>query len=359
MFSEHSQTEIGRVSGTHTILVESTFNRLFELLFCQLRKMADDPLFRTVVAGGALVVGVRRVQEVKLLLESLQWLCTSQGHKIVPFHPDADAAAQVHVKRNENLFPAANAAAAGKSVKKTQFRLLPLTAGATAVILETIVDGPAQKGGEVGGATTDGGGGISISGAAGGVGAAPHWSSHRPRQKGVGTELRPAAIAALKELMQTDVARFIPSERLPPPPLPRRERPGAKGSKKAKRKRTAEAEAEGEGATKKRGTMLTAASAAGSPSLGNSTGALLPGAESKSTFGMEGVAAGAGVGVLQNIKRTFTFVELFAGVGGFRIGMEAVGGDCVFASELDPQARETYMLNFGGGSNDDVSSDGS
>lgn len=74
---------------------------------------------------------------------------------------------------------------------------------------------------------------------------------------------------------------------------------------------------------------------------------------------MEGVAAGAGVGVLQNIKRTFTFVELFAGVGGFRIGMEAVGGDCVFASELDPQARETYMLNFGGGSNDDVSSDGS
>jgi hypothetical protein len=44
---------------------------------------------------------------------------------------------------------------------------------------------------------------------------------------------------------------------------------------------------------------------------------------------------------------TFTFIELFAGVGGFRIGLEAVGGKCLYASEIDPEACDTYTLNFG------------
>ncbi|CAK0906871.1 unnamed protein product [Prorocentrum cordatum] len=35
----------------------------------------------------------------------------------------------------------------------------------------------------------------------------------------------------------------------------------------------------------------------------------------------------------------FTFVELFAGIGGFRLGLEALGGRCVFASEMHPTAR--------------------
>lgn len=43
----------------------------------------------------------------------------------------------------------------------------------------------------------------------------------------------------------------------------------------------------------------------------------------------------------------FTFVELFAGIGGFRLGLEALGGRCVFASEIDQGARETYLQNFG------------
>ena len=43
----------------------------------------------------------------------------------------------------------------------------------------------------------------------------------------------------------------------------------------------------------------------------------------------------------------FTFCELFAGIGGFRLGLEPLGGRCVFASDICPLARETYSLNFG------------
>lgn len=46
-------------------------------------------------------------------------------------------------------------------------------------------------------------------------------------------------------------------------------------------------------------------------------------------------------------KRTkFTFIDLFAGLGGFHIAMDKLGGKCVFASELDPQLRNLYNLNF-------------
>ena len=43
----------------------------------------------------------------------------------------------------------------------------------------------------------------------------------------------------------------------------------------------------------------------------------------------------------------FTFVDLFAGIGGFRIGMNSVNGKCVFSSELDVNAKKTYFKNFG------------
>ena len=42
----------------------------------------------------------------------------------------------------------------------------------------------------------------------------------------------------------------------------------------------------------------------------------------------------------------FRFAELFAGIGGFRISLESLGGECVFASEIDGHAAATYSLNF-------------
>lgn len=41
------------------------------------------------------------------------------------------------------------------------------------------------------------------------------------------------------------------------------------------------------------------------------------------------------------------FVDLFAGVGGFRLGLEAAGAECVWGCEIDPWARKTYAANFG------------
>ena len=43
----------------------------------------------------------------------------------------------------------------------------------------------------------------------------------------------------------------------------------------------------------------------------------------------------------------FKFIDLFAGIGGFRIGLERLGGKCVFSSEIDKHAVATYERNFG------------
>lgn len=43
----------------------------------------------------------------------------------------------------------------------------------------------------------------------------------------------------------------------------------------------------------------------------------------------------------------FTFIDLFAGIGGFRIALQNLGGKCVFSSEWDEQAQKTYKANFG------------
>lgn len=43
----------------------------------------------------------------------------------------------------------------------------------------------------------------------------------------------------------------------------------------------------------------------------------------------------------------FTFIDLFAGIGGFRIACQNLGGKCVFTSEWDNYAKQTYLFNFG------------
>lgn len=44
---------------------------------------------------------------------------------------------------------------------------------------------------------------------------------------------------------------------------------------------------------------------------------------------------------------TFRFIDLFAGIGGFRIAMQDCGGECVYSSEWDEKAQKTYYQNFG------------
>lgn len=50
---------------------------------------------------------------------------------------------------------------------------------------------------------------------------------------------------------------------------------------------------------------------------------------------------------LVETQEDFKFIDLFSGLGGFRIAMEEIGGKCVFSSEIDKYAAETYKDNFG------------
>ena len=54
----------------------------------------------------------------------------------------------------------------------------------------------------------------------------------------------------------------------------------------------------------------------------------------------------AAVASAAKVDGAFTFVELFAGIGGFRVGLQPLGGRCVFASELDPEAAAVYSRQF-------------
>jgi DNA (cytosine-5)-methyltransferase 1 len=55
-------------------------------------------------------------------------------------------------------------------------------------------------------------------------------------------------------------------------------------------------------------------------------------------------------------KKTFTFIDLFSGIGGFHIGMSNVGGKCLMASDIEAQANESYFRNFGIKPEGDISS---
>ena len=50
---------------------------------------------------------------------------------------------------------------------------------------------------------------------------------------------------------------------------------------------------------------------------------------------------------LRPSTKQFTFIDLFAGIGGMRLAFEKAGGRCVFSSEWDESACKTYEANFG------------
>jgi len=45
-------------------------------------------------------------------------------------------------------------------------------------------------------------------------------------------------------------------------------------------------------------------------------------------------------------NKIMKFIDLFAGIGGFHLGIHSIGGECVFVSEWDDKARITYEENF-------------
>ena len=49
----------------------------------------------------------------------------------------------------------------------------------------------------------------------------------------------------------------------------------------------------------------------------------------------------------KSLSKQYRFVELFAGIGGFRLGLDLAGRyECVFASEIEKKARGIYATNF-------------
>lgn len=53
-------------------------------------------------------------------------------------------------------------------------------------------------------------------------------------------------------------------------------------------------------------------------------------------------------------RSDFTFIDLFAGIGGIRLPFQQAGGECVFTSEWDKFAQKTYLANFGEVPNGDI-----
>lgn len=65
----------------------------------------------------------------------------------------------------------------------------------------------------------------------------------------------------------------------------------------------------------------------------------------KGLFSVRGGAAGQASSV-RGDKAAFTFIDLFAGIGGLRRGFEAINGECVFTCERDRYSQQTYRANF-------------
>lgn len=47
------------------------------------------------------------------------------------------------------------------------------------------------------------------------------------------------------------------------------------------------------------------------------------------------------------MNQSYKYIDLFAGIGGFRLALDSLGGNCVFSSEIDPKSQNVYLENFG------------
>lgn len=52
------------------------------------------------------------------------------------------------------------------------------------------------------------------------------------------------------------------------------------------------------------------------------------------------------INVVEKSLKGYKFIDLFAGIGGFRIALESFGAQCVYSNEWDKYAQETYKMNF-------------
>lgn len=51
--------------------------------------------------------------------------------------------------------------------------------------------------------------------------------------------------------------------------------------------------------------------------------------------------------ILNQENASFTFIDLFAGIGGMRLAFESAGGRCVYSNEWNKYSQQTYFANFG------------
>ena len=58
--------------------------------------------------------------------------------------------------------------------------------------------------------------------------------------------------------------------------------------------------------------------------------------------------------IREKLLKNKTFIDLFAGLGGFRIALESLGAKCVYSNEWDKFAKEVYYNNFGDIPDDDI-----
>lgn len=60
------------------------------------------------------------------------------------------------------------------------------------------------------------------------------------------------------------------------------------------------------------------------------------------------------IDIKEKLLTGYTFIDLFAGLGGFRLALESLGATCVYSNEWDKPVREVYAANFGDMPDDDI-----